>query len=288
MPLYLFRFDNQPKFHWDLSKLSSLLGEMRYRQGRLLGKMEILGYPALIGPGATRDYQHLLTEEQLIKWHGGPWRNAGLTYISSVHASSPGTPVLRAEIRKFLNWLNADSGLDPVLKAAVAHLWLLVIQPFDQENERIAQVIADMQLSRADGRAERYYDMSAQIRADGATYDELVNKVRQGEVEITAWLEWFLDRLDRALAEAEQGIAGLVKKMRLTDKYAGAPLSDRQQLIIQHLMEAAEGRISSSQWANIAGCSQDTALRDIQDLLERSILVKESAGGRSTQYVLRQ
>jgi len=293
MPLYLFQFDNQPRFYWDLTKLSRLLGAVRFRQGILVGKMEGLGDPGLIRQDAAKHYGHALSEEQLLRWHGGSWRNAGPAGIGKVHASSPGSPVLRAEIRKFLSWFNRDEGIDPVLKAAVAHLWFLVIRPFDKGNEQIAQLITDMQLSRADQSARRYYSMSEQISREGAKYEELVNKARQGAVEITDWLEWFLDRLDLALAEAEQGIAGLMKGGGLPNRYSRLPLSERQRLIIHKLLDGVEtsegsgSRISSSQWARIAGCSQDTALRDIQDLMGRSILVKEPAGGRSTQYILK-
>jgi Fic family protein len=288
MPLYLSPFNNQPVFRWDLAKLSPALGAIRHRLGRLAGMLELLG-PSIrsVLRDAEPDRDLLLTEEQLLEWHGGPWRHTDLASAHRVHRSSPDIPVLRAEIRKFLNWFNTKSVIDPVLKAAIAHLWFLVIQPFDKGNEAIAERITDRLLCLADGAAERYYDLPAEIRAAGGKHDELVNDARRGVLEITAWVEWFLDRLDRALFRTEQEIAGLVRKARLMDRFSGLPFNDRQQLIINKLLEAA-GRISSSQWASQAGCSQDTALRDIQELIDRSILMKEPAGGRSTNYILRE
>jgi Fic family protein len=290
MPLYLSRFDNQPKFYWDQPGISLVLGEIRFRQGLLLGRIEMLGSSVRKNPGQeggirTGD-QRILTEDRLLEWHGGSWRNAAPAGIRGVHASSPRTPVLRSEIRKFLNWFNGDSGIDPVLKAAIAYFWFLVISPFDQGNEAVAALIADLQLSRADGCTSRYYDVDGQLQRQQRILDELMN-ARRGETDITVWLECFLDAMSRALVLAEQGIAALVKKARFTDRYSGLPLNDRQQLVIHRLLEN-ETRISSSQWASLAACSQDTALRDIQDLMDRSILMREAAGGRSTQYVLRE
>ena len=293
MPLYL-PFNNQPGFRWDLPKLSGSLGAIRQRQGRLLGKIEILGpaFPVNI-VSTMQGYHQLLTEERLLDWHGGPWRNSNPASARVVHHSSPDAPVLRAEIRKFLNWLNLDERIDPMLKAAIAHLWFMVIQPFDRGSERIAYLISDMLLCRADGCRERYYDVSAQMLKRAPAYDELVKNARQGEREITDWLEWFLNCVDRALADAEQGISGVVRKTQFMDKFSASPLSERQQSMIDKLLDGVEnsmgspGRISSSLWAGIAGCSQDTALRDIQDLVDRGMLIKEAAGGRSTLYVLK-
>ncbi len=239
-------------------------------------------------------YDRQLTEERLAQWHGGSWRNAGLAGVGIVHSSSSAIPVMRAEIRKFLSWFNMEGDIDAVLKAAIAHLWFMVIRPFSEGNGEIAHRVSDMQLCRADGCAKRYYHLPEQMRRDGGRYDDLVGKARQGATEITAWLEWFLDCLDRALALAERDFEGL-KKARFADRFSALPFNGRQRIMIRKLMEEGasatpaenKGRITSSQWARIAGCSQDTALRDIQDLMERRILVKEPAGGRSTQYILK-
>jgi Fic family protein len=294
MPLY-HPFNNQPGFRWDLPKLSKSLGAIRQRQGRLLGKIEVLGSAFPVNIDSTvQGYDQLLTEERLLDWHGGPWRNSNTAHARVVHHSLPDAPVLRAEIRKFLNWFNLDGGIDPLLKAAIAHLWFMVIQPFERGSERIAYLISDTQLCRADGCRERYYDISAQMLKRAPAYDELVKNARQGEPEITDWLEWFLSCVDRALADAEQEISGVVRKTQFMDRFSASHLSERQQSMIDKLLDGVEkslgspGRISSSLWAGIAGCSQDTALRDIQDLVERGVLVKEPAGGRSTLYILKE
>lgn len=306
MPLYLFQFNHQPKFHWDQQRLARSLGDLRFRQGRLLGGIGVLGSP---GNHQRRDeiedYDRQLTEERLSRWHGGAWRNAGLAGAGIVHASSWAIPVTRAEIRKFLSWFNTEGDIDPVLKAAIAHLWFMVIRPFSEDNEEIAHRISDMQLCRADGCATRYYHVPEQMRRAGGRYEELLGRAREGATEITVWLEWFLDCLDRALAAAERDFAGQ-KKERLIDRFSTLPFNDRQRVMIRKLLDEGgsaasaassasegiggrgnQGGVSSSQWARIAGCSQDTALRDIQDLMERRILVKEPAGGRSTQYILK-
>ncbi|CAN5793037.1 hypothetical protein BH24BAC1_BH24BAC1_23540 [soil metagenome] len=161
------------------------------------------------------------------------------------------------------------------------------VHPFDDGNGRIARTIADMQLARADGTAQRFYSMSAQIRKERKTYYDLLEKTQQGTLDITEWLTWFLACLDRGLAATEDNLAGVLRKARFRDDHAAKPLNERQRLMLKKLFDSFEGKLTSSKWANIAKCSQDTATRDIQSLIEQGILSKDTARGRSTSYSLR-
>jgi Fic family protein len=176
--------------------------------------------------------------------------------------------------------------MDPVIKAAIAHLWYVTIHPFEDGNGRIARAIADLTLARSEHSAQRFYSMSGQIRIERKTYYDKLEATQKGDLDITPWLMWFLECLDRAFDGAEIILGSVMRKARFWEAHAGAPLNDRQRLIINRLLDGFEGKLTSSKWARIAKCSQDTALRDIDDLLKRGILEKEPGGGRSTSYAL--
>ena len=184
------------------------------------------------------------------------------------------------------NWFNTENDLDPVLKSAIAHLWFVTIHPFEDGNGRIARAIADMQLTRADKTPHRFYSMSAQIRIERNDYYNMLEQTQKGTLHITAWLEWFLGCLSRALDKAEGSLKDVNRKTKFWDAIGGMEINSRQRLMLNKLLDGFDGKLNTSKWAKMAKCSTDTALRDVQDLMDKSILVKEDAGGRSTSYTL--
>ena len=364
MTLYIHQLNEWPEFTWDEEKLIGLLSSTRHKQGRLIGKMEGLGFSlqseamlqtmtleilksneiegeildsdqvrsslarrlgldvAGIIPSdrnvdgvvqvmldATQNYNAHLTEERLFDWHAalfpsgrmgmkkitiGGWRKSGepMQVVSGpmgremVHFEAPEDQRVPKEMTRFLKWLNSPVEIDPVIKAAIAHLWFVTIHPFDDGNGRLARTIADMQLTKADGLKQRFYSMSAQIRLERKSYFYILEETQKGSLNITAWLEWFLVCLDRALESSDATLAGVKKKSRYWEMLSKKNINDRQRLIIKKLLDKFEGKLTSSKYAKIAKCSPDTALRDIQDLIEQEVMVKENAGGRSTNYKL--
>ncbi len=186
----------------------------------------------------------------------------------------------------FLDWLGASNGIDPVLKAGVAHFWFVTIHPFEDGNGRMGRAIADMALARAEGTADRFYSMSAQIEAERKQYYLHLEQSQRGGVDITSWLEWFLGCLGRAVAGAETELAGVLRKAKIWERINAEPVNDRQRKMINLLLDGFEGKLSSSKYAKLAKCSEDTALRDIKILIERGILTRDEGGGRSTSYRL--
>jgi Fic family protein len=260
---------------------------------------------------ATQNYNSPLDKDRLVKWHTalfpdgksgpynitvGDWRNtekgpmqvvSGPMGKENVHFEAPDAERLEKEMDLFFKWLNSDDSTDPVLKSGIAHLWFVTVHPFDDGNGRIARAIADMQLARADGNSQRFYSMSAQIRLERKAYYDILEKTQKGTVDITGWMLWFLNCLDRALNATDEVLKKVLNKTKFWDRHAQTPIHERQRLLINKLLDGFEGKLTSSKWASIAKCSADTALRDIQDLIQKEILEKENAGGRSTSYQLR-
>jgi Fic family protein len=258
---------------------------------------------------ATQNYAQPLTAERLFGWHAalfptgrsgmsritvGAWRTAeaGPMQVVSgpigrerVHYEAPASERLDAEMSRFLDWFETATP-DPVLKAGVAHLWFVTIHPFDDGNGRIARAIADLALARAEGSAQRFYSMSAQIRTERKAYYDMLERAQKGELDITPWLSWFIGCLDRAFDGAETILASVMHKARFWESVAGQPLNERQRKVVNRLLDGFEGKLTNAKWAAITKASSDTALRDINDLLRRGILEKEPAGGRSTSYSL--
>jgi Fic family protein len=203
-----------------------------------------------------------------------------------VHYEAPAAELLKKEMKAFLDWFNQNNLTNLVLKAGIAHLWFVTIHPFEDGNGRIARAIADMLLARSEKSTQRFYSMSAQIREERKAYYDILEATQKGSLDITSWLQWFLGCLDRAFDGAETILAGVFKKARFWERHAGASFNDRQRKIINQLLNGFEGKLTSSKWAKLAKCSPDTALRDIDDLIKRGILMKEPAGGRSTSYSL--
>ncbi len=259
---------------------------------------------------ATQHYDRPLTPERLIGWHAalfptgrsamhpirvGAWRDdrsspmrvvSGPVGRERVHFEAPAAARLDGEMRQFLDWFNGDTAIEPVLKAAQSHLWFVTIHPFDDGNGRIARAIADMALARSEKSSQRFYSMSAEIRQERGEYYRILEQTQQGTLHITAWMEWFLACLTRAIDGAQTALGGVIARARYWEKLRDVPLNDRQRLMVNRLLEGFEGKLTTSKWAALTKSSQDSALRDIQQLVERGVLVRNTAGGRSTSYSL--
>ena len=259
---------------------------------------------------ATQHYEQPLTPERLFGWHAslfptgrsgmhritvGAWRDdrtAPMQVVSGpvgrerVHFEAPAAARLDDEMRRFIEWFNGDTKIEPVLKAALAHLWFVTIHPFDDGNGRIARAIADMSLARSEGTSQRFYSMSAQIREERADYYRILEQTQRATMDVSAWMEWFLGCLTRAIEGAHGALTSVIAKGRYWEKLRDVPMNDRQRLMITRLIDGFEGKLTSSKWAALTKSSPDTALRDIQQLVEHGVLVKNAAGGRSTSYSL--
>jgi Fic family protein len=259
---------------------------------------------------ATQKYAEPLTAERLYGWNAalfptgrsgmnkikvGAWRDdktgpmqvvSGPLGRERVHYEAPAAARLDSEMKAFLKWFNGKINIDPVLITGIAHLWFVTIHPFDDGNGRIARAIADMALARSEGSPQRFYSMSAQIRQERNAYYDILEATQKDALDITPWLQWFLGCLDRAFGGAEGVLANVLKKARFFELHARSALNERQCDMISRLLGGFEGKLTSSKWAAIEKCSQDTALRDIADLVERGILRKDESGGRSTSYSL--
>jgi Fic family protein len=258
---------------------------------------------------ATRNYDKSLTRERLFAWHAslfptgytgmrkikvGAWRDAPMEVVSGpigherVHFEGPPADRIEREMTAFLVWFNGDDGTDAVLRACIAHLWFVTIHPFEDGNGRIARAIADMMLARSEQSPQRFYSMSAQMRQERNAYYGGLEQTQKGTLDITERLDWFLGCLDRSFDEAERTLAAVFRKARFWGSHGGASFNERQNFMLNKLLDGIEGKLTSSKWAKMSKCSQDTALRDIVDLVDRGILAKDPAGGRSTSYSLLQ
>jgi len=365
MAIYIHELPDWPHFRWDQGGLAKPLAAVRLRQGRLIGRMQALGFrqqeeavlttltedvlksseiegeildkdqvrssiarrlgmeAGALPPAdrnvegvvemmldATQKFNSELTADRLFGWHAslfptgrsnmrkiivGAWRDdkSGPMQVVSgdfgrerVHYEAPAAGRLNAEMESFLAWFNTEDNIDPVIKAALAHLWFVSIHPFDDGNGRIARAIADMSLARSEESSQRFYSMSAQIRVERKAYYDMLEATQKGELDITPWLEWFLGCLDRAFDGAENTLAAVFQKADFWKKHATAKINERQRDMLNRRLDGLEGKLTSSKWALLEKCSPDTALRDIQDLLDRGILTKDEGGGRSTSYSL--
>jgi Fic family protein len=259
---------------------------------------------------ATRRYREPLTAARLFDWHAalfprgrsgmskitvGAWRtlSVGAMQVVSgpigrekVHFEAPSADRLDGEMAAFLRWFNAEQPIDPVIKAGLAHFWFVTVHPFEDGNGRIARAVADMALSRADGTENRFYSMSAQIEAERKAYYAALERQQRDTVDVTAWLGWFLDCLSRAIDRADDTLAQVLYKARMWERINLQPVNDRQRRVLIRLFDGFQGYINTSKYAKLAKCSPDTALRDIRQLVERGIFVKNPGGGRSTSYRL--
>lgn len=362
----IYELRGWPTFHWNCQLIADRLAAVRHKQGRLLGRMEHLGFHlkaeaalqtlteevvksseiegeilnrdqvrssiarrlgidiGALTPAdrhvevvvemvldATEHYASELTAERLFGWHAalfptgrsgmtkivvGAWRSAetGPMQVVSgpigherVHYEASPADRLEKEMQTFLDWFNGDAGgIDPVLKAALAHLWFITIHPFEDVNGRIARAIADLALARSEQSAQRFYSMSAQIRRERNDYYAILERTQKGDLDITDWLSWFLDCLDRAFDGADAILGGILRKADFWNSHSARQFNQRQRLVLSRLFDGLDGKLTSSKWAKLTKVSQATAARDIDELIGYGILKKDPAGGRSTSYSL--
>lgn len=256
---------------------------------------------------ATQRYQLPLTEKRLFGWHAalfptghsgpyeievGKYRTDKMQIVSGamgkekVHYEAVKPELVKTEMDKFLNWFNKDNTLDPVLKAAIAHFWFIIIHPFDDGNGRIGRAITDMLLAQAEGSGERFYSMSSQILLERKRYYEILQKVQHSTSDITEWLEWFLNCLKNAMLATENTTQRIFRKAEFWKLHEHTSLHERQRLILNKMFDGFEGKLQTSKWAKITKTSTDTALRDIKDLVNKGILQQTNEGGRNANYEL--
>ncbi|MFA6199706.1 MAG: Fic family protein [Bacteroidales bacterium] len=258
---------------------------------------------------ATHNANKPLTKKRLFSWHKllfedgerdsklsiGAWRKeeggemqvvSGAMGKERIHFQAPDWSTIDSEIDLFLDWINNKTDIDNIFKASIAHLWFVTIHPFDDGNGRISRAIADMLLARADDIPQRFYSMSSQIRIERKDYYDILEKTQKGNLDITKWIEWFLNCLERAFVQTDANINKLMNKSKFWENNKTIVFNERQTKVINLLFNGFEGKLTSSKWAKINHCSQDTALRDIKDLMQKEVLIKEEQGGRSTNYEL--
>ena len=259
---------------------------------------------------ATANARTPVTQERLFGWHAalfptgysslakisvGSWRDDGngpMQVVSGpvgrqrVHYEAPPADRLGAETHRFLDWVNGPSNDPPLLRAGLGHLWFVTLHPFDDGNGRIARAMGDLLLARADGSPQRFYSLSAQIQRERKAYYDILERTQKGAMDVTEWLLWFLDTLHRAIDQAQVTLDTVLTKARFWRHWVAMPLNERQVKLLNKLLDGFDGKLTTSKWASIAKCSQDTALRDISDLLTRGVLRKADAGGRSSNYEL--
>ena len=261
---------------------------------------------------ATANCKAPLSRERLLGWHAalfptgysglvpiraGSWRDdstgpmqvvSGPLGRQRVHFEAPPAERLESEIDLFLAWANSATDEVPLIKAGLAHLWLVTLHPFDDGNGRIARGVGDLFLARADGSPQRFYSLSAQIQRERKAYYDILERTQKQSLDVTEWLAWFLNALHRAVDEAQHTLNAVLAKTRFWQRWATTPLNERQVKLVNRMLDGFEGKLTSSKWAAIAKCSPDTALRDITDLVNRGVLQKSHAGGRSTSYELNE
>ncbi len=365
MSKYIHELPNWPAFTWNQDSLNPLLMKLRLQQGKLLGRMEAIGFELRAEANletltqdviktseiegevldahqvrssiarklgmdisglvpsdrhvdgvvemmidATQNYTTDLTKERLFSWHAalfptgysgmqkivvGNWRknedNDPMQVISGpmqrpkVHYEAPVSGLLEKQMEQFLVWFNKP-GLERLIKAAIAHLWFVTLHPFEDGNGRIARAIADMQLAKADDTSFRFYSMSAQIRKERNDYYFILEQTQKGSLDITIWLQWFLGCLERTYESTETTLSSVLQKAAFWKQNATVQFNKRQQLIINKMLDGFEGKLNTSKYAKITKCSRDTALRDVTDLMEKQILMKEEGLGKNTTYKL--
>lgn len=367
MSYYIHQKHNWPDFTWISEEFVNLLSEARNLQGRLIGKMESLGFELrdeailetltldvlksaeiegeLLNPeqvrssiaqrlgmgfagtissdrnvdgmvdmmiDATLNCFNPLTKERLFDWNAAlfPMGRSGIFKITvadwrkdlsgkmqvvsgpagreKVHFQAPDADLVEMEMNRFLQWYNEENKIDLVIKAAIAHLWFVTIHPFQDGNGRITRAITDMLLAQSDKSTQRFYSMSAQIRVERKEYYDILEKTQKGDLDITQWIKWFLGCLINALNATEKILTRVLVKADFWNKHSNTNINERQKKVLNKLLDEFEGKLTSMKWAKIAECSKDTAIRDINDLINKGILQKETAGGRSTNYELKK
>ena len=359
--MYIHQNINWPKFTWNTDVITPLLGEVRHRQGKILGLMQGLGFrlqeetvlktltldvvksseiegeqlkPEQVRSSiarrlgieiagavpaerhvegivemlldATQRYDEPLSEERLFGWHAALfptgysglhkiktaiWRDDAMQVTSgpmgkeTVHFEAPSADKVPTEMVAFLDWFNGYQDIDPVLKAAIAHLWFVTIHPFEDGNGRITRAITDMQLARCDQSKQRFYSMSSQIQAERNTYYTILETTQKGDLDCTTWVKWFLNSLLHSMEQTNETIGAILKRAQFWKTHQATDFNPRQQKILQLLLDDFFGKLTVSKYAKITKVSTDTSLRDIQDLVSKGVLEQEGSG-RGTSYKL--
>ena len=362
MTKYIHQLGNWPHFQWNESAFITLLAEVSTLQGKLLGKVELLGFqlkdeanletlildvlhtsaiegevlnPELVRSSiakrlglehtilehnsrkidgivdlmldATQNNNKLINEERLFGWHAtlfptgrsgmypievGKWRIDSIQVVSGglgrekIHFEAPEFEKLNQEMNQFIHWFNQEAVLDPILKAAITHLWFITIHPFADGNGRIARALTDMQLSKADGVNRRFYSMSNEINKQKKSYYSILEHTQKGNLDITNWIIWFLECLKESIISSQIIVDKVIWKHQFWVVNWSKINNERQQKMLNILMDDFKGNLTTSKWAKMQKTSTDTALRDITDLLKKGILLKANEGGRSTHYIL--
>jgi len=362
--MYIHERENWTSFVWDNNKISSALASVRHLQGRLLGRMEALGFdfieratleslildvvdtsriegeflnPELVRSSiarklgienadfvktprniegivdvildATQNFDKPLTKTRLLGWHNSlfqtgfsgyqeidvaKYRSGSMKVVSGnfgreeIHFEAPTAERVPNEMERFLGWLNNDNGLDLVLKSIIAHFWFVTIHPFDDGNGRVARAILDMFLAKSDNSKIRFYSVSNQIFKEHKHYNNIIEKTQKGNSDITNYLEWFLGCFERALLASEQNLEIILDKAYFWDKHKLTNINDRQRLVLNYLYDNYDkevGFLRTATYAQLAKCSTDTALRDLQNLVAKEILKAEDSG-KKTNYII--
>jgi len=367
MTTYLYNLRQWPHFQWDNAQIRDLLAEVRHKQGRLLGKMEDLGFDLRSEASlealtmeviksseiegeildldqvrssiakrlgldiagidvvdhyvegvvemmldATQNFNDALSKERLFGWQAalfptgrsgmrkivtGSWRNnltndpmqvvSGPMGKETVHFQAPDAELIEDEMQAFIKWFNTENTLDPVLKGALAHLWLITIHPFEDGNGRIARAVTEMQLARSDNSAQRFYSMSAQIRKERNAYYAILEETQKGTIDITSWMVWSLECLGRALESTQDILATVLKKARFWEKHNSHSFNPRQKTMIIKMLSGIDGKMTSAKWALMTKTSSDTALRDLHDLIQKGVILKEGENKKGASYILK-
>lgn len=361
--MYIYENKDWPDFYWDNNQIISILSVVRNAQGKIIGRMESLGFDlrseaylstmtldviksteiegeilnydqvrssiarrlGLDIPGltesdrnvdgvvdmmldATQNFNEPITKERLFGWHAslfptgrsgmfkitsGGWRkdiNGPMQVVSGaigkekVHFQAPAAKIIGKEMKSFIEWFNQEPVDDIVIKSGIAHLMFVTLHPFDDGNGRIARALTDMLLARSDKSSQRFYSMSAQIRLQRKEYYEILEHTQKGSLDVTPWLKWYLTCLSNSLNSTDITLEKVLSKSAFWKEHLDIKFNDRQKTMLNRFLDGFEGRLTSKKWAKITHCSTDTALRDIQDLIDKSILEKNSEGGRSTNY----
>jgi Fic family protein len=360
---YVWQLKDWPSFRWDAERLLSPVAAARAKQGRLLGRMQHLGFDLQreaqaravveevlksseiegerldaesvrssvarrlglpeggIRPAdakadgvvemmldATVRFKNPLTKSRLVAWHAalfptghsglhrvraGDWRGdvagpmqvvSGSVGRTKVHYEAPPAKRVPREMTAFLKWFNQPRGGDGLIRAGLAHLWFVTIHPMDDGNGRMARAIADMALAQLEGAPLRFYSLSSQIRRDRNAYYDILESTQRHGLNVSAWLEWFVGCFARAVDAAEEVSGEVFRRADFWNRYAKEPITPRQKTVLNRFLGDFEGKLTAKKWAVLAKCSVDTAQRDINDLVERHILVKNDGGSKNTSY----
>lgn len=362
---YIWQHAEWHNWHYDLTQLRPLLTDIHYQQGRLIGRMDELGFDTLsltdlhtltenivknseiegeqlnvhsvrssiarrlgmdIGAllptdrhiegivemslDAVKNSENLLTTDRLFSWHAAlfPTGYSGMQKIAvgqyrsdqlgamqvisggygreKIHFQAPPADRIKLEMDAFLSWLNHDQQDDPYIKAGIAHLWFLTLHPFEDGNGRIARTLGDMLLARADKQPQRFYSLSAKIQQKRRAYYDILEFSQKNSLDITEWLKWFLQTLGEAIQQAHFTCDQVLRRARAWQKWQQENLNERQRKMLALLLDDFEGNLTNQKWAKITKVSRDTALRDLNDLVAKQILVRADKGGRSVYYEL--